>query len=113
MLSSNDVAKTLSNKKAAVSEISEIELLSFPKITATEEQIILRFLDVIEVIPMNKDIKEHTIHLRRKYKFKLPDAIICATALSYNLTLVTNDLALHKVSEISVMGLEQLPTFRS
>ena len=49
-----------------------------------------------------------TITLRQKYLIKLPDAIICATAMSHKLTLVTNDMKLHKVSEIKCCHLEDI-----
>jgi hypothetical protein len=32
-----------------------------------------------------------TIHTRQTYKIKLPDAIIAATALVYNLTLISRN----------------------
>ena len=49
-----------------------------------------------------------TVTLRKKYLLKLPDAIICATAMMNTLTLVTNDLKLHKISEITCCQLEDI-----
>ena len=50
-------------------------------------------------------IKEKAIYLRKEFNFKLPDAIICATAFVRDLLLVTDDKALHKLDDIEVMGL--------
>ena len=38
---------------------------------------------------LDDDIAEETIVIRQKYKIKMPDAVIAATALINNLTLVT------------------------
>ena len=43
------------------------------------------------VIGIDKHIIQICIDLRKKYKIKLPDAIIAATALAHNLILVTNN----------------------
>ena len=59
-------------------------------------------------INIDQEIKSITITLRQKYSLKLPDAIICATAMIHKLTLVTNDLKLHKISEINCCHLEDI-----
>ncbi len=110
LLGSNEVVQSLSGKLVAVSEISEIELLSYPKISIAEEQVIIKFLGLVRVIPMSPEIRQKTIEIRRKYHFRIPDSIIVATAWEYGVTLVTNDLALHRVTEIEVIGLEDLIT---
>ena len=44
---------------------------------------------------------EQTITLRKKHKIKLPDAIIAATALVHNLTLLTrNEKDFSKISNV-------------
>ena len=50
------------------------------------------FLDLAVIFPLNDEVTAKTIHLRRTYKkLKLGDAIIAATALVYNLALVTRN----------------------
>lgn len=83
-----------------ISFVTELELLSFPDITKGEENIIQQFLKDIEIIDLFPPIKEHTIKLRRKYKIKLPDAIICATAFVLRIPLITFDKSLLKVKEV-------------
>lgn len=44
--------------------------------------------------------------LRRKYATKLPDAIIAATCIVYDLPLVTADIGFTKISELDVILIE-------
>ncbi len=43
------------------------------------------------MLELDRDIIERTILLRKAQKIKLPDAIIAATALVHNLTLITRN----------------------
>ena len=71
-----------------ISIINKIELLSFSSVS---RQTIL-FTEQAIVIPLNEDIVKKTIDLRKKYKIKLPDAIIAATALVFDLILVSHNI---------------------
>ncbi|MBS1530058.1 MAG: type II toxin-antitoxin system VapC family toxin [Bacteroidetes bacterium] len=68
--------------------INKIELPGFKQVP---EQIIL-FIENSFVIGLDDAIVTQTISLRKEYKIKLPDAIIAATALILDLTLVTNNI---------------------
>jgi predicted nucleic acid-binding protein len=83
-----------------ISFISELELLSYPSLGKKDETIIRKFLNSIDIIEMNEEIKEKTILLLKKYHLKLPDAIICATAYSEKAVLFTNDKKLTKIKEL-------------
>ncbi len=48
-----------------------------------------QFISDCMVIELEKNIKLKTAYVRKNYKLKLPDAVIAATALVYNLTLIT------------------------
>lgn len=91
-----------------ISFVNELELLSYSKLSSNEEKTITHFLKLIEIINIDQEIKSTTITLRQKYLLKLPDAIICATAMIHKLILVTNDLKLHKISEIKCCHLEDI-----
>ncbi len=112
LLDTNIVLYILSNKydmnklpdsKFCVSFITEMELLSYPKLKDKEDKIIRKFLNSIDIIEMNEIIKEKAIQFRKKYHLKLPDAIICSTAYSEKAVLITNDTSLRKVKEIEVL----------
>jgi predicted nucleic acid-binding protein len=74
-----------------VSVITEIELLAYPSLTKDEEIRINIFLKDINVLGIESVVKRYAIELRKCHNLKLPDAIIAATALALNATLLTND----------------------
>jgi len=88
--------------------ITEMELLSFPKLTLHESLEIKKYLSFMNLLNISEQIKEKTIELRKKYKIKLPDSIICASAISNNLILVTDDVALFKIENLHTISLKQL-----
>ena len=81
----------LALERAAVSQITRMELLGFPGLADEEETAIRSFLDACRVVVLDEAIEEQTIRLRRSGMFKLPDAIIAATALMLNAQLLTLD----------------------
>ena len=91
-----------------ISVITELELLSFGKLTSEEESFIHGILKTTSIFNIDNDIKERTIELRRKYNIKLPDAIIAATAETKALSLITNDKYFSKIKEIKVLTVEKL-----
>ena len=78
------------NDMPAVSIISKIEVLGF-NAPADELKLLEYFFTDVLVLEMNNQIVEQTILLRRNTKMKTPDAIIAATALVYDLTLITRN----------------------
>ena len=77
------------DKAPKISIISKIELLSLPK----PSKDIVDFTREALVISLQDDIINKTIDLRKKYRIQLPDAVIAATAIVFNLTLVTHNTA--------------------
>jgi len=69
--------------------ITKIEALGFQRITNSEIRAINNMLGSGELVYINDDIAEQTIGLRQNHKIKTPDAIIAATALTYNAELWT------------------------
>ncbi|MCA0428172.1 MAG: PIN domain-containing protein [Bacteroidetes bacterium] len=58
------------------------------------------------LLEWNSKIKEKTIDLKRKYNVKLPDAIIAATSLAYQIPLVTADKGFSKIKDLDLVILE-------
>jgi predicted nucleic acid-binding protein len=75
------------NDDFTVSFISYIEYLGYKDATKSSEE----FIALANVIEINKLIIDACIAIRKAHKIKLPDAIIAATALVYNLTLITRN----------------------
>lgn len=78
--------------KPVISAIAEIELLCWNTPNENDLAIIQDFITDSMVIELEKPIKQKTVELRKLYKIKLPDAIIAATALVYNLILVSRNI---------------------
>ena len=98
-----EVVEMISDKELVISFVTELELLSFPEISADAVKVIKGLLRNCQIININQDIKNLTIRLRKKYKLKLPDAIIGATALFQKLPLITADKQFRKIEELDVI----------
>lgn len=61
------------------------------------------FLEHVVTIEMESDIRELAIKIRRKSKTKLPDAVIAATAIKYDLPLFTMDKGFAKITELDAV----------
>jgi hypothetical protein len=82
----------------AISQITRMELLGYPDLPQAEEQRILSFLQGCNVLFIDNAVEQRAIQLRRHANCKLPDAIIAATALVHQLTLLTLDERLSKLT---------------
>jgi hypothetical protein len=71
--------------------ITKIEFYGFEKFSQDRFSHELQFIRNATVIPLTEDIADITIDLRRESKIKLPDAVIAATCLKNNLTLITRN----------------------
>jgi predicted nucleic acid-binding protein len=88
-----------------ISFVTELEVLSYPSITPDEEKYIRGLFSEIPIIDITKEIKQHTIEFRKKYNFKLPDAIIAATVFTFGSILITNDKVFSQVKEIKIKSI--------
>jgi predicted nucleic acid-binding protein len=81
-----------------VSVITEMELLAWPSLTTKEEQKVRDFLGQLSICELSPAIRARAVRLRREEHLKLPDAVICATAMELGVELWTNDTSLAKVA---------------
>ena len=89
-----------------VSIISVIEFLSFSNLSDTDKKLLNKLLSKIEVIELtmsNQQIINAISLMRDKYKLKLPDATIAASAFINLAALVSTDKAFNKVTELTVI----------
>lgn len=92
------------NKIPQISFITQIELLCF-QTTDKNLSILAEFVKDSTVFGVQKKVIEITIELRRKYSIKIPDALIAATALNDNLTLITrNSKDFKKISNLIIIN---------
>ncbi len=71
-----------------ISVINKIELLGFTRV----DKSLIDFVNCSLVYNLNDEIVDQVILIRKQNKIKLPDAIIAATALIYDLEIITRNV---------------------
>lgn len=102
LLDGNPCMSSYLQKNLSFSVISEMELLSYPGITDQEMGNIKSLLMDCYEISITDEIKEKTIEIRKKYKIKLPDAIVAASAIVNEIPLITADKGFSKITELKL-----------
>ena len=93
----------LNNNQVLTSQIVRLELLSYGELTHETEYAIINLLKQFEVVNIDSEIESKTIEIRRRYKLKLPDAIIAATAIVEGAALITfNSKDFKKIRELDI-----------
>lgn len=96
---------SLSANNIYYSIITEIELLSFPKLNEEESKVIKGLLEKFSQISLTEEIKEKTIEIKRNFKIGIADAVIAATAITLNASLVTRDeTGFNKIKELTFIN---------
>jgi predicted nucleic acid-binding protein len=97
-----NVADLLQNQSLYISIITEMELYAYHGSSSLSLQILDDFIQSVSIINIIDTVKIKGIEVRRKSKLKLPDSIIAASALVYNLPLITADIAFKKVENLEL-----------
>lgn len=104
----NFLNRLISEKGISMSVINRIELLSQNQGNEELEKL-LNFIRFATVWPLSESIIQQTILIRQTVRIKIPDAIIAATALVHNQTLVTRNLSdFWKIEGLSLLNLHEL-----
>lgn len=74
-----------------ISVATEIEVLGFAFASPAALQRMEELVADATVLPLDQTVARKAVEIRRQRKIKLGDAIIAATALVYDLILVTNN----------------------
>jgi predicted nucleic acid-binding protein len=85
-----DFMNTVIDAVPNISVVTKIEVLGF---NAPEQhyQLLTNFIHDATVLDLSNNVVEASIDIRKKHKTKLPDAIIAATALVYDLVLISRN----------------------
>lgn len=94
------ITSLIDNTAHFISEISEIELLGFHGLGKQDEKIIKDYLSNVFIIGLNSVIKSQAISLKKDYRLKTIDAIIAASAVHFDLPLITADKSFKKIKEL-------------
>ena len=87
-----------------ISVITQIEALSWINSNKKKESILKEFISESNVLPLNADVVKECVKIRRSKKIKTPDAIIAATAIVNNLTLLTNDKDFDGIQNLKIIN---------
>jgi predicted nucleic acid-binding protein len=102
------LASILGTRQPYISFITEMELLSSPKLTAAEEKIIKNFFNACVIADMNADIKKLAIKIRKESQLKLPDSVIAATSDFLSLPLLTADTGFNKLKSLNILQYKKI-----
>ncbi len=103
----NEIVEPFLDYNIAVSFITEMELLGVFSISKERKNAMNAILNQCFIIEINKEIKQLAIHLKQKYKIKLPDAIIAATSIAYEVPFITADADFKSIKELKLIFLER------
>ena len=89
-----------------ISIVNRIEIRSWNAPTTEVEREIIDFLDACTLFDLTLDVAEKAAELRRTYrKLAMPDAIIAATAMVNNMTLVSrNDKDFQQIKHLKYIN---------
>lgn len=90
--------KNLINEDFTVSFVTYIEFLGYKDISQVSKD----FIALANVLEINKSIIDTCIEIRKQQRIKLPDAIIAATALVYDLVIISRNVSDFK----NIIGLQ-------
>lgn len=102
----NPIVEPFLDYNIGISFISEMELLGVFSISKIQKSNVQNIINECFVIDMNTEIKKYAIQIKQKYKIKLPDAIIAATAIQYNIPFITADADFKVIKELNLIFLE-------
>jgi hypothetical protein len=101
-----NAAKALMNKEIHFSFITEIELLGNLNVTTAQGRMITDMLSFHHKFGYTEEVGQTTIRIKRLKKIKVPDAIIAATAMVYDLPLLTSDKAFADIAGLNCILFE-------
>jgi predicted nucleic acid-binding protein len=76
-----------------ISAISKVEVLGYHQLKPAHISYFENIFHVLQMIPLETPILDKAIELRQKYRLKLGDSLIAASALLFNLELQTRNIS--------------------
>jgi len=87
-----------------ISVITKIEVLSWRSAIMQEEENMRLFVNSLNLIRLSDIIVEKCIEIRRNHKIKTPDAIIAATAIVNDFTILTSDSDFNPIPNLKIIN---------
>jgi len=98
-----DLVSEIIDKTPNISVITEIEALSWISSDLNKEIVVKDFIQNANILPLTSSIVKQTILIRRSKKTKTPDAIIAATAIVNDLSLITSDKGFDNIKGLKII----------
>ena len=76
-----------------VSAVTYMETLGWYRVTSSQLHVLQTFMNSATILPINQPVIEKTILVRQQKKIGLGDAIIAATAMVYDMAVVTRNVS--------------------
>ncbi len=86
-----------------ISVITEIEALSWVSTDKSKEDIVKSFVHDATVLALTPTVVAQCVSIRRSRRIKTPDAIIAATAIVHNLSLITSDSDFENIQGLQII----------
>jgi predicted nucleic acid-binding protein len=96
------LAEYLQDSQIVISFVTELEVLCYemsPEVLAQVKDLLAQ----CHTVELNTEIKSSCIDLVKKFRLKLPDAIVAATAQSLSLPIMTADQQFEKVTGLDLI----------
>lgn len=87
-----DLRDFVRSNEPSFSAISLVEVLGYHKLSEYDEKYFGKFFASLTAISISEQIIRESIKLRQQQKINLGDSLIAATAVVYDLALVTNNI---------------------
>lgn len=92
------------NEIPTISVITKIEVLGF-KVPVKDAKLLTAFVEESMIIGLSDEIIEATIQIRKRIRISTPDAIIAATAIIYQMNLLTrNEKDFRSIKELKILN---------
>lgn len=91
-----------------VSAVTKIEVLGWVNASQKQLKPLYEFMEIARILPINEAVIEKTITIRQTKKIALGDAIIAATALVYNLVVISRNTSDFK----NIKGLQIIDPYK-
>jgi len=82
----------ISNIDFSISSVTKIEVLGWKNATENQLKPLYSFMETLNILPIDEAVINKTIEIRQSKKINLGDALIAATALTNNLTIITRNI---------------------
>jgi predicted nucleic acid-binding protein len=85
------LSKALKAEWAGYSAISRLEVLGYPSISEQEKRLLEQIMSIFVELPVDRLIIDKAIYIRQSTRIKSPDAIVAATAINMDATLISRN----------------------